>query len=327
MNVYPILICRTKYVDYNNPVFCAPVDINYSIVKSLHDVIIKGENLRYMKANNLQSDKECKVFISNDQYIIIGKALFIRKLGDSFDVSLDKETDGRNAWGFIGGVLSRKEYVAEQKILDLPEEYYVQAYNECLYDSHWYEKEFKGPYISKVFDIKMETLPKLKYSLNISKETPIFSSSMNDSLFRYVAEQTIEGKSVAFCSNEEFNAAKAIIEGALTYATVSESNLHDQIESFKRAITAKRKKTVEYVNNHSCGECTESHDNNKEKDFDQELSQLCKEYDYELNRLFDEQHARIFVIYTGVNNSNISKKDNSLLSDLWALCKKYFNIK
>lgn len=322
MNVYPILICRTKYVDYNNPVFCAPVDINNSIVKSLHDVIIKGENLRYMKANSLQSNKECKVFISNDQYIVIGKALFIRKLGDSFDVSLDKEADGRDAWGFIGGILSRKEYVAEQKILDLPEEYYVQAYNECLYDSHWSEKEFKGPYISKAFDIKMETLPNLEYPLNISKETPIFPSSMNDSLFRYVAEQTIKGKSVAFCSNEEFNAAKAIIKGALTYATVSESNLHDQIESYQRAITAKRKKTEEYVNNRSGGECTDSHDNNKEKVFYQELSLLCKKYGYKLRRLSDRYDVCGFVIITGVNNSNKSKKDDSFIDKVLGYFKE-----
>lgn len=311
MKVIPILICRTKYVDYNDPVFCAPTDISNSITKSLHDIIIKGNNLKY--AN------ECKVFISDNQHIIIGKVLYIRQLDTQLDVSLDKEKDGRSAWGFIGGVLQRKEYIERKQILDLPESYYIQAYKKCLYDEHWAEEKFGGPYTYGAFDIDMEVLPDLDSSLHISNEVPIFSSSMNDDLFRFVAEQTIKGKTLAFCSNEEFNASEAITAGALTYATVSESNLRGQVESYKRTI-AERNKAKRNTNNSDNRECTRNHEqHDKESCFYQELSTLCKNYGYELGLLPDKYEVCGFVVITGVNNKN--RKDDRLIDKFRSLFK------
>lgn len=313
MKVIPILICRTKYVDYNDPVFCAPIDISNSITKSLHDVIIKGNNLKCAKV------KECKVFISDNQYVIIGKVLSIRQLDTQLDVSLDKEKDGRPAWGFIGGVLQRKEYVERKQILDLPESYYVRAYKECLYDEHWREEKFSGPYIYEAFDIDMEILPDLDSSLHISNEVPIFSSSMNDDLFRFVAEQTIKGEAVAFCSNEEFNASEAITKGALTYATVSESNLRGQVESYKRTI-AERNKAKINANSSNNGECTRNHEqHDKESCFYQELSTLCKNYGYELGLLPDKCEVCGFVVITGANNKH--RKDDCFIGKVRSFVK------
>lgn len=300
MKVTPILICRTKYVDYNDPVFCAPTDISNSVTKSLHDIIIKGNNLKYAK--------ECKVFISDNQHVIIGKVLYIRQLDAQIDISLDKEKDGRSAWGFIGGVLQRKEYVERKQIFDLPESYYIQAYKECLYDEHWCEEKFGGPYIYGSFDVDMEVLPDLDSMLHISNEVPIFSSSMNDSLFVYAAKQTINGKAVAFCSNEEFNASEAITKGALTYATVSESNLHGQVDSYKRIIAGREsaKRNVNKTNNREFVNNQGPQD--KESDFYQELFILCKKYGYVLQRLPNKYEVCGYYVVTGINN----KKDNFL---------------
>lgn len=107
MLVSPILICRTKYVDYQNPVFCAPPDMDDAVLHHLHDDIIKGNNIKVI------DNHENKVFISTHQWILIGKIMEICQLGKSLDTSLDKEEGGRSAWGFIGGVISRKDYIAE----------------------------------------------------------------------------------------------------------------------------------------------------------------------------------------------------------------------
>lgn len=316
MKVTPILICRTKYVDYNDPVFCAPTDISNSITKSLHDIIIKGNNLKY--AN------ECKVLISDNQHVIIGKVLYVRQLDTQFDISLDKEKDGRSAWGFIGGVLQRKEYVERKQILDLPESYYIKAYKECLYDEHWCEKKFCGPYIYGAFDIDMEVLPDLDSTLLISSEVPIFSSSMNDSLFAYAAKQTIKGKAVAFCSNEEFNAAEAITKGALTYATVSEGNLREQVESYKRTIV-ERERVKRNVNNSDDRTCVKNREQHvKESYFYQELFALCQKYGYELKILPDKCEVCGYFVFKGANNKN--KKDNSFKKTCSSISEKIKNI-
>lgn len=84
----PILICRTKYVDYPNPVFCSPSNVDDEVLRNLHNDIIKGNNLKVIEK------RENKVFISTTQWIIIGKVTEICQLEKSLDTSLDKEEGG-----------------------------------------------------------------------------------------------------------------------------------------------------------------------------------------------------------------------------------------
>lgn len=259
MLVSPILICRTKYVDYQNPVFCAPPDMDDAVLHHLHDDIIKGNNIKVI------DNHENKVFISTHQWILIGKIMEICQLGKSLDTSLDKEEGGRSAWGFIGGVISRKDYIAEDGYVDLPDTYYSHVYKKCLYDEHWLESEFNGPYRYDSIDIQMELIKGIDaYDVTHDENIPIFSDKMNDNIFVLAIKDTRDGKCVAFCSNEEFNAAINVSSGILTYTTVSDQRIKGQIEYYKQLKNKKRQVKNVHV----------------KRDFYSELVKLCEDFGY-----------------------------------------------
>lgn len=280
MKVFPILICRTKYIDYQNPVFCAPKALSPIIAKNLHDDIVRGNNIK-------RDGGECKILISDRHQIVIGKVLVIqKKFSDKFDTSFDKETGGRNAWGFIGGVISCDEYIKENSILDLPESYYEQAYKECLYDSHWLEDTFTGPYNSECIDVEMVSLQNANSSFEVGS-VPIFSDSMNKEVFVYAIKQILKGEMVAYCSNAEYNAAQAINSGILTLATVSSNLLQTHIDTYKKYQQNQKQKQEQKRKQNQQDKGTEpkfkdrfDYKNITNTSFVNELSLLCKKYGY-----------------------------------------------
>lgn len=257
----PILICRTKYVDYPNPVFCSPSNVDDEILRNLHNDIIKGNNLKVIEK------RENKVFISTTQWIIIGKVTEICQLEKSLDTSLDKEEGGRSAWGFVGAVISRKDYVAEKDFLDLPDDYYLRAYKKYLYDEHWLEeeKDCHVPYRYDAVDVQMKRIHELDFSSIVqNRDIPIFSDTLNDNVFVLAIKDTLDGKCVSFCSNEEFNAAENVSKGVLTYTTVSEQRIKGQIEHYKQ---------LQNVQRHS-------QSIHAKRDFYSELVKLCEDFGY-----------------------------------------------
>ena len=258
MRVSPLMICRTKYVDYNDPTFCAASNLDINLQKKLHDIIINGNNLKFAD--------ECKVFISDSTHIVIGKVLYIKKLNLNVDDSLDKESGGRSAWGFIGGSINRTEYVNAGQLLDLPEDYYKNVYTQCLYDNHWRENDFRGPYIYEPLDINMMLLDDISEPFAESA-IPIYPDKYNKKIFCLAIKKTLEGGKISFCSNEEFNAANAIDKKALTFATVSDNNIKDQIESFK-----KLNSTISYSQHDT------RYRSNNDSSFIDDLNSLCRKY-------------------------------------------------
>lgn len=228
MKVSPLMICRTKYVDYHNPVFCAASNLNEDLQKRLHDIIINGNNLKFAD--------ECKVFISDSTHVVIGKVMYIKKLNLSLDDSLDKETLGRSAWGFIGGSINRSEYVNAGQLLDLPDDYYKNVYIHYLYNNHWLEDKFQGPYIYNPLDVHMMLLDDASEPF-VENIVPIYPDKLNNTIFCIAIKKTLKGENTSFCSNEEFNAATAINKKALTLATVSDSNIKEQVEALKKSVT------------------------------------------------------------------------------------------
>lgn len=264
MKVTPLMICRTKYVDYNDPVFCAASDLSNEFQKNLHDIIINGNNLKFTD--------ECKVFVSNNSHIIIGKVLYIKKLPISIDDSLDKEAEGRSAWGFIGGSIVRSDYEKEGKILDLPIQFYIDAYTRCLYENHWRESVFHGPYCYEAIETDMDTLDDITQAFE-EEQIPIYLDTKNAVLFQIAIKKTLEGQSVAFCSNEEFNAAEALIKRALNFTTVSSANYNDQVESYKKISTNKKREESVFKRNSQLSQ-------NSSCTFIEELRSLCEKYNY-----------------------------------------------
>lgn len=260
MRVTPLMICRTKYVDYNDPVFCAAPDLDVDLQKKLHDIIINGNNLKF--AN------ECKVFISDSTHVVIGKVVYIKKLFLTIDDSLDKESDGRSAWGFIGGSINRSEYVDSGQLLDLPDDFYKNVYTHCLYENHWRELDFHGPYVFEPFDVNMVLLNDTSEHF-VEGAIPIYPDKFNNTIFLLAVKKTLKGGKVSFCSNEEFNAANAINKKALTFATVSEDNIKDQIESLKKSnnVTSYSQYDTRYRPNNSSS-------------FIDDLNSLCRKYNY-----------------------------------------------
>lgn len=289
MKVIPLLICRTKYVDYNNPTFCGASDLAGDTIRQLHDVIIKGNNLKYTS--------ECKVFICDNTHIIMGKVMYIHNLGLSIDDSLDKEKDGRRAWGFIGGSIKRSDYITSKVLLDLPENYYIEAYTKCLFEQHWLEERFTGPYFYEPFEVNMVQLEDLAIPFPES-DIPIYHSSKNEILLRYAMKRAIGGCMVAFCSNEEFNAAECINSQALDFTTVSEDNLNAQQEAYRRI--SQKKNAPRYQDNYrvstnpSKGTTVYPNKNS----FEDELKKLCEIYGYRPLPL-EERGLVGFYIITG----------------------------
>lgn len=276
MKVSPILICRTKYVDYQNPVFCSPhdMDMDDAVFHHLHDDIIKGNNIKFI------DNHENKVFISTRKWILIGKVMEICQLGESLDTGLDKDEGGRSAWGFIGGVISREAYLAKDGYLDLPDTYYSHVYKKCLYDDHWFEREFNGPYRYGYIDIQMELIQGIDaYDVTHDENIPIFSDKMNDNIFVLAIKDTRDGKCVAFCSNEEFNAAKNVSSGILTYTTVSDQRIKGQIECYKQLKNKKRQVKNVHV----------------ERDFYSELVKLCEDFGYKPVPKEDKEFKGYFI--------------------------------
>ena len=80
------------------------------------------------------------------------------------------------------------------------------------------------------------------YDVTHDENIPIFSDKMNDNIFVLAIKDTRDGKCVAFCSNEEFNAAINVSSGILTYTTVSDQRIKGQIEYYKQLKNKKRRR-------------------------------------------------------------------------------------
>ena len=299
----PILICRTKYVDYPNPVFCSPSNVDDEVLRNLHDDIIKGNNLKVIEK------RENKVFISTTQWIIIGKVTEICQLEKSLDTSLDKEEGGRSAWGFVGAVISRKDYVAEKDFLDLPDDYYLRAYKKYLYDEHWLEeeKDCHVPYRYDAVDVQMKRIHELDFSSIVqNRDIPIFSDTLNDNVFVLAIKDTLDGKCVSFCSNEEFNAAENVSKGVLTYTTVSEQRIKGQIEHYKQLQNVQRHSQSIYA----------------KRDFYTELVKLCNDYGYDVHQIEDKKIKGYFI---PIKEKKFSD-ENSYKNTIKRYLKKYICI-
>ena len=281
MNVSPIFIARTKYIDFEKPVFCAPSDVNQDLLNRLHG-LVDAYNLKMAPSGIPYST----IIINDNSHIIIGRLMCVESMeGSSLDYSLDEEKDGRKAWAFIGGVLLRAQYSSESKIQTLPDEYYLRSYVKYLYEPHWLDEgEFKGPYKYPYENISMSELRDAQQDYSCGN---IYEDSLNSDLISYVLGQILLGEIISCSTNAEFTASDDIMKKQLSFATVSSSNIIRQ----KRFLEEKK------VQNHNV--------KTKEDDFYEQLK-----HDYEQGNL--EIKALLAKIASICGYSLVKIKDSSL---------------
>lgn len=300
MKVSPILICRTKYNDFNSSgrPFCAPTDVSEETIYRLQCIV---------DGNAIMFCHHCDLVLTDEKHIILGRVISIGELEiDDIDLSLDKEVGGRIPWGFIGGAMSIEDYRVHNRIEYLSADFYSEAYKEYLYDPHWldgensHDEQYIYPYVDKA----LESLPNSSTEMDYDfYSNPLQCNKNNLSLLLFVLSEILKGKHLSFCSNCEFKAADLIFEGILDFATVSEGNLLSQ----NRLLEEKQRRKQEGDDGSENSENSDSSDNltKGEASHDEE----GKEGDYK--KLFSFHRLEVGVMKTMDANSiviSINKK-------------------
>lgn len=241
----PVILCRTKYIDYKEQGFIWPQDFNRETFNLLVHLMHNGHNLGSIESN--------KVFIHDGTHCLIGKIGFLNnllseKLAKSIDLSLDKEREGRMSWGFIGVAIRINDFIHNKSNIDLSDDYYSYLYKAYLYDNHWLDREpINGPYNYPYEDvcfveknIEQNTLNKF----NTGKEWILESDKCNEELFNLAIYKALQNEIVSYCSNAEYNAHQLIREHKVNIVTASDSNLGLLRSVMKSPTVESRKKLI-----------------------------------------------------------------------------------
>jgi hypothetical protein len=221
----PLLICRTKYIDYpTGKPFCCPEDLDLRNFELLVAMMRNGDNLSPII-------RSCKIFINDGVHCIIGKygklSVFLTNTDKAIDLSLDKATGGREPWGFIGAVIKTSDFISFGKGFDFPDSYYLNTYEKYLYYDHWIEQQFIGTYHYPYVEEAIELIDITNSNPGKSENGYIIEiDDKNSSLFTLAVECALKGEKVSFCTNAEYNASRLIFENKVDIVTVSAKNLN-----------------------------------------------------------------------------------------------------
>ena len=218
----PIIICRTKYIDYpTGRPFCCPEDLSLQNFELLISMMNNGQNL----SHNIT---ECKIFINDNNHCIIGKYGYIEDVIDkTTNFSLDFMLDNvKPAWGFIGAVIKTNDFISFGKSFDLLDSCYTNAYIEYLYKEHWLEHQFTGTYHYPYVEETVQLISTENSEITKSDNGYIIETDdKNSLLFSFAVECALKGEKISFCTNAEYNASRLISENKVDIVTVSTKNL------------------------------------------------------------------------------------------------------
>ena len=220
----PILVCRTKYIDYpTGKPFCCPNDLSLKNFELLIAMMSNGDNLS-------PTIRSCRIFINDGTHCIIGKygklSVFLNNTNMEIDLSLDKATGGREPWGFIGAVIRTSDFIAFGNGFDLSDNYYTNVYVEYLYKEHWLEQQFTGTYHYPYVDETVQLIyAENSEIIKLENGYIIETDDKNLLLFAFALECALKGEKISFCTNAEYNASRLISENKVSAVTVSTKNL------------------------------------------------------------------------------------------------------
>jgi hypothetical protein len=293
----PILVCRTKYIDYpTGKPFCCPEDLSLKNFELLVSMMSNGDNLS-------PTIRSCRIFINDGTHCIIGKygklSVFLNDTDESIDLSLDKPTGGREPWGFIGAVIKTNDFIFFGKVFDLSDNYYATAYKKYLYNEHWLEQQFTGtyhyPYVEetvKLIDVENTD------TINSQNAYIIETDDKNSLLFAFSVESALKGERISFCTNAEYNASRLISQNHVDIVTVSTKKL-----DMHKAELQKPQKEMQK-------EIVVENDNKKESEYSyKEKKTEREEYSNKQQRDIHYRKIPLFNLYLGYekieNNKSI----------------------
>lgn len=260
MKAAPVIICRTRKVDYDG-FFCHPSDVEET------GILTKLRNSIYANDLHLLSgpQKCLKIVICDNTHVIIGRMMIIiDAVGKDCDLQLDHQASSRTLWGFIGAVFKRRDYQSNVQAFDVDDLYYKDVFIDKVYKEHWDDEKFSGPYRTLYEDIPIVEIGETNNPFH--NDEYIISSEYNEAAYNYVLSAIHKGNVVSLCTNAEYSASESIFRDYVTYATVNPSRLD------KMRYSLNDKKRIE---THSKGG---SFAVNSKDGFIEQLKELCDSY-------------------------------------------------
>ena len=307
MKTAPIIISRTKSVDYNG-FFCLPADLMDS------KILMRIRNTVYANDLHLNNgdNRQVRVIISDKTHVIIGIISIIEDIiGKDIDLHLDNYTSKRTLWGFIGGAIKINDFRKHPHAVDLDSSFFRKAFMEIVYAQHWMDGIFEGPYISSYEEAETIDISETESPFPLNEQ--IISSEKNIQAVNFILNAIHDGKNLSLVTNADYSATKSILNEYVDFASVSIA----KVEKVRIALKEKQKAKQ------SVSSQTPKHNvKTDHMEFQQKLHKLCEQYQMKLDIIWNKENRKLIDKWV-VTNPDISIKKEGRGYNLFDIFKRH----